>query len=279
LIPQSAKETVESAEKPGVRILQLPLTQIAANPQQPRKSFDEDKIKALSESIEIDGVLQPVVVRQNGERYELIMGERRLQAARLAGVPTIPALIRPVEDVDSLRLALVENLQRENLNPVEVAEAYRALIDRFGLSQSELARLVAKDRSTVANTLRILGLPEEIRVFIAEGRISEGHARALLALSTRSAQISLAERIVRDRLTVRQVETETGIDRKKAPRSKQTKAKPAHIDMLEKAISSHLATRVSIDEKRGGKGRMVIEFYSHEEFERLAAMMNIPLPR
>lgn len=278
LIPQSAKETREGDKVAGV--LELPLSEIRVNPLQPRKSFDEEKIKALSESIENDGVLQPVVVRQKGDRYELIMGERRLQAARLAGVPTIPAVVRSAEDVDSLRLALVENLQRENLNPIEVAEAYRALIDRFGLSQSELSRLVGKDRSSVANTLRILGLPEEIRTFIAEGKISEGHARALLALSTRSAQISLAERIVRDRLTVRQVENETGVERKKKPMSATSpKVKPAHIDMLEKAVSAHLSTRVSIDERRGGKGSLVIEFYSHEEFERLMAMMNIPLPR
>jgi ParB family chromosome partitioning protein len=279
LIPQSAKQTGESDKASGV--LELPLSEIRVNPLQPRKSFDEDRIKALSESIENDGVLQPVVVRQKGGRYELIMGERRLQAARLAGVPTIPAVVRAAEDIDSLRLALVENLQREDLNPIEVAEAYRALIDRFGLSQSELAHLVGKDRSSVANTLRILGLPEEIRTFIAEGRISEGHARALLALSTRSAQISLAERIVRDRLTVRQVETETGVERKKKPKQGSTapRVKPPHIDALEKAISAHLSTRVSIEEKRGGKGNLVVEFYSHEEFERLMAMMNIPLPR
>lgn len=207
------------------------------------------------------------------------MGERRLQAARLAGMPTIPAVVRVAEDIDSLRLALVENIQRENLNPIEVAEAYRALIDRFGLSQAELANLVGKDRSSVANTLRILGLPEEIRTFIAEGKISEGHARALLALSTRSAQISLAERIVKERLTVRQVETETGVSRPKRPTEKTPRQRPAHLELLEKTMSKHLSTRVAIEEKRGGKGKIVIEFYSHEEFERLAAMMNIPLPR
>jgi ParB family chromosome partitioning protein len=261
-------------------VLDLPVSSIGVNPNQPRKSFDEDSIKSLSQSIETDGVLQPVVVRQRGDNYELIMGERRLQAARLAGVPTIPAVVRTAEDVDSLRLALVENIQRENLNPIEVAEAYRALIDRFDLSQTELSRLVGKDRSSIANTLRILSLPEEIRTFIAEGRIGEGHARALLALTTRSAQISLAERIVKDRLTVRQVENETGVARKKRMRvDKPEKEKPAQIRLLEQSMSSHLSTRVVIEEKRGGKGKMVIEFYSHEEFERLTAMMNIPLPR
>jgi ParB family chromosome partitioning protein len=262
-----------------VRILDLPVAAIGVNPNQPRKNFDEDSIRSLSQSIEADGVLQPVVVRQRGDKYELIMGERRLQAARLAGVLTIPAVVRVAEDVDSLRLALVENIQRENLNPIEVAEAYRALIDRFDLSQTELSRLVGKDRSSIANTLRLLGLPEEIRTFIAEGKIGEGHARALLALTTRSAQISLAERIVKDRLTVRQVETETGVARKKTRADKPEKEKPAHLRLLEQSISSHLSTRVTIDEKRGGKGKIVIEFYSHEEFERLTALMNIPLPR
>jgi len=275
LIPQEVKETV-SAEK----IIRLPVSEIEANPQQPRKRFDDDKIRALSASIRQDGVLQPVVVRKAGDHYQLIMGERRLQAARLAGEPNVPAIVRAAEDADSLRLALVENLQRENLNPIEVAEAYKALVESFGLSQNELAELVGKDRSSVANTLRLLGLPKKIQALVIEDKIREGHARALLTLSGESAQVSLAERIVRDRLTVRQAETETGVDKKrKTVKDRTKKEKPAHIDFLEKAISSHLSTRVSIDEKRGGKGKIVIEFYSHDDFDRLTELMRIPVPR
>lgn len=274
LIPQGVKDDVG-----GDRMVRVSVDEIVANPHQPRKSFDREKIKQLSESIRHDGLLQPIVVRKAGDNYELIMGERRLQAARLAGVPSVPAIVRTAEEVDSLRLALVENLQRENLNPIEVAEAYRALIDKFGLSQNELSELVGKDRSSVANTLRLLGLPKPIQSMIVEDKIREGHARALLTLSTEAAQISLAERIVRDRLTVRQTETETGVQKKGHTEKSAAKEKPAHITFLEKAVSGHLSTRVSIDEKRGGKGRIVIEFYSHEDFDRLMERMHIPIPR
>jgi ParB family chromosome partitioning protein len=274
LIPQGVKETV-STEK----VVRLPINDIAANPRQPRKRFDEKKIKTLSESIRQDGFLQPVVVRKSGDRYELIMGERRLHAARLAGVPTVPAIVRAAEEVDTLRLALVENLQRENLNPIEIAQGYRALIDKFGLSQNELSEVAGKDRSSVANTLRLLSLPEKIQSLIIEDKISEGHARALLTLSTEAAQISLAERIVNDRLTVRKAEAEAGVERKRKAGSRQKKEKPSHIAFLENAMSTHLSTRVLVEERRGGKGRIVIEFYSHDDFDRLTEKMKIPIPR
>jgi ParB family chromosome partitioning protein len=207
------------------------------------------------------------------------MGERRLHAARLAGVPTIPAIVRAAEEVDTLRLALVENLQRENLNPIEIGEAYKALTDKFGLSRNELSKLVGKDRSSVANTLRLLALPKKVQSLIIEDKISEGHARALLALSTETAQVSLAERIVKDRLTVRQTETETETARKRKVGKRVKKEKPSHIVFLEKAMSSHLSTRVSVEERRGGKGRIIIEFYSHDDFDRLTEQMHIPIPR
>lgn len=274
LIPQGIIESIDSE-----KVHHIPVGNILANPQQPRKRFDKERIQSLAESIRTDGVLQPVVVRQRGERYELIMGERRLQAARVAGVPTIPAIVRPVKEADALRLALVENLQREDLNPVEVAEAYRALVDKFGLSQQELAGLVGKERSSVANTLRLLALPEEVRTMVVEEKLSEGHARALLALSTRAEQLAMADRIIKKQLNVRQTEIEIGGRRENQVKSKTKKVKPTHIGLLETAFSQHLSTRVSIDEKRGGKGKIVVEFYSHDDFERLATLMEIPLPR
>jgi ParB family chromosome partitioning protein len=261
------------------KVLNLSLDNIDVNPNQPRKQFDDDSIKGLSESIRGDGLLQPVVVRQRGDRYQLILGERRLKAARLAGMETIPAIKRAVEDVDSLRLALVENLQRENLNPMDVAQAYRALIDRFGITQEELASMVGKDRSSVANTLRLLKLPEKVRALLLDNKISEGHARAILALPLASEQIALAERIVRSGLSVREAEASVG-PKKVSKRTRiADKTKPPHIAFLENAISQYLATKVAIDEKRGGKGRMVIDFYSHDDFERLCELMQIPLPR
>lgn len=273
LIPQIVKDA------PGENGVQLiPVDAIRANPHQPRKHFNPEKIQSLSDSIRQDGVLQPVVVRRQAGGYQLIMGERRLQAARLAGVATIPAVIRQAEDVDALRLALVENLQREDLDPIEIAEAYRALLESFGLSQQELADLIGKDRSSVANTMRLLSLPEEIRDLITAGKLSEGHARALLSLPTRTEQMAMARRIIDNALNVRQVEQETASRRPGRPR-RSVKEKAPHVRQLENAISSHLGTRVSIEERRGGRGRMVIEFYSHEEFERLSEKMRIPLPR
>jgi ParB family chromosome partitioning protein len=274
LIPQGVIESLD-----GDKVTHIPIDRIRANPHQPRKRFDEGRIQSLAESIKTDGVLQPVVVRKRGDHFELIMGERRLQAARLAGVPSVPAIVRAAADVDTLRLALVENLQREDLNPIEVAEGYRALTDKFGLSQQELATLVGKDRSSVSNTLRLLGLPEEIRALIIEGKLSEGHARALLALSTRAEQLAWANRIVAKQLAVRMVESE--ISGRKPDRStrRAKKEKPAHIALLENAFSQHLSTRVTVDERRKGKGKIVIEFFSHDDFERLAGLLNLPLPR
>jgi ParB family chromosome partitioning protein len=274
LIPQGFKEAVETNS-----VTEIPIEQVGVNPYQPRKRFDRDKIQSLSDSIQVDGMLQPVVVRRKGERYELIMGERRLQAARLAGVITVPAVVKEAQDIDALRLALVENLQREDLNPLEVAEAFHSLVEQFGLSQSELARLVGKDRSSVANTLRLLSLPDEVRDLVRAGDITEGHARALLSLTTRSEQIQFAKKIVKDNLNVREIESLTGMSRTKTRARKAKKEKPAHIVDLENTMSRHLATRVTVDEKRGGKGKITIEFYSHEEFERLVDLMHIPLPR
>jgi ParB family chromosome partitioning protein len=261
------------------KILNLPLDTIDMNPNQPRKHFNEDSIQGLSVSIREDGLLQPVVVRKRGDRYQLILGERRLKAAKLAGAATIPAIMKAVEDVDSLRLALVENLQRENLNPVDVAQAYRALIDRFGITQEELASMIGKDRSSVANTLRLLKLPEKVRAFLLENKLSEGHARAILALPLASEQVALAERIVRSGISVR--DAEASVSRKKISKrsGKADRTRPPHIAFLENAISQYLATKVAIEEKRGGKGRMVIDFYSHDDFERLCELMQIPLPR
>jgi ParB family chromosome partitioning protein len=273
--------TVGSVEpQPGEVPTQIPLETVDANPFQPRKRFDDDRLKELADSIRTDGVLQPVVVRRKGSRYELIMGERRLQAARLAGVPTIPVVIRDVRDADALRLAIVENIQRENLNAIEEAQAYRRLITEFSMSQADLATMVSRDRSSVSNTLRLLNLPEEVQRLVEAGALTGGHARALLSLATQKEQLALARRIVEQNLSVRQVESEVGLVRtKKNVSGRPRKEKPAYIADLEKAFAQHLGTRVSINEKRGGKGHVTIEFYSYDDFERLASLMNVPLPR
>jgi ParB family chromosome partitioning protein len=277
LIPGAA--SVEQPQ-PGERVVDVAIDLVDANPFQPRKRFDDIRLKELADSIRADGILQPVVVRRKGTKYELIMGERRLQAARLAGVATIPVVVRDVRDADALRLAIVENVQRENLNAIEEAQAFRRLISEFGLSQADLAGLVGKDRSSVANTLRLLNLPEEVQRMIEDEAITGGHARALLSLPTQKEQLALARRIAEQNLSVRQVEAEVGLTRvKKDNASRRHKEKPAYLADLEKAFAQHLGTRVTIEEKRGGKGRLQIEFYSYDDFERIATLMNVPLPR
>jgi ParB family chromosome partitioning protein len=277
LIPQTVAASVDNTGG----VLEVNVENIEANPHQPRKSFNSERLKQLSESIREDGLLQPVVVRRKGEKYQLIMGERRLQAARLAGVPRVPVIVKEVKEVDSLRLALVENIQREDLNAIEVAIAYRALVATFGLTQSDLASMIGRDRSSIANALRLLNLPEEVQQMIVDEQLTGGHARALLALPTQKEQLDLARRIVARNMSVRQAEQEAGLGapKKRTSGDKTTKDKAPHLTYLENAMSNHLGTRVIIDEKRGGKGKIAIEFYSHDDFERLAELMNLPIPR
>lgn len=266
--------------QPGERVVDVPTDAVDANPYQPRKRFDDERLKELADSIRTDGVLQPVVVRRKGAKFELIMGERRLQAARLAGIPTIPVVVRDVRDADALRLAIVENIQRENLNAIEEAQAFRRLISEFGHSQADVAGMVGKDRSSVANTLRLLNLPEDVQRMVEDGTLTGGHARALLSLPTQKEQLALARRIAEQNLSVRQVEAEVGLTRvKKSNAARRHKEKPAYLADLEKAFAQFLGTRVAIEEKRGGKGRIQIEFYSYDDFERLAGLMRVPLPR
>jgi ParB family chromosome partitioning protein len=278
LIPKAVPVTVDQAGG----VVEVDVNHVETNPHQPRKTIDDEKLKQLSASIKEDGILQPIVVRKSGAKFQLVMGERRLQAARLAGIPKVPAIVRDVKDVDSLRLALVENIQREDLNAVEVAQAYRALVATFGLTQSDLASLIGRDRSSVANTLRLLNLPEEIQQMIVDDQLTGGHARALLALPTQKEQLALARQIVDKNLSVRQAEVAVGLGsgrKRSVTADKKPKEKAPHITYLENALSNHLGTRVVIDEKRGGKGKITIEFYGNDDFERLASLMQLPLPR
>ncbi len=279
LIPHAMIDSLQSE-----KIIELGVDEIEANRFQPRKDFDREKIDSLAKSIAKDGVLQPLVVRRTEAGYELIMGERRWRAAKAAGLATVPVIVKDAADADALRLALVENLQRENLNAMDVAEAYKRLVESFDMTLSELAGLIGKDLSSVSNTMRLLNLPEEVKEMVRAGKLTEGHARAVLSVGQREEQIRLAREIVERKMSVRATEAAAGEARKNT-RSRRTtsgqakKEKPAHITFLEEAVSKHLGTRVTIEEKRGGKGRIIIEFYSHEDFERLAELMNIPLPR
>jgi ParB family chromosome partitioning protein len=271
LISQDLRESVSETE----RVKELDIEHIDPNPQQPRATFDGDHLKELAESIRRHGVLQPVVVRRSGERYELILGERRLRAAKLAGKGTIPAIVRDVDDAESLKYALMENLQRENLNPIEEAKGYELLRDRFSLSAKDIAEMLGRDRSTVANTLRLLNLPEVVRQLIVEGKLTAGHARAILSIEGPEAQIEWATRIVSEGLTVREIErTAPGKAGKRRPRGARKLS--AQVRAAEEAMELHLGTRVRIAPRSKG-GVISIEYYSDEEFERVLEKMGVRL--
>lgn len=249
----------------------LPLDRIAANPHQPRGTFDDEALAELAASIAAHGVLQPVVVRAATDgSYELIAGERRVRAARLAGLSEIPAVVRDPTAAELLELALVENLQRADLNPIDEASAYRVLTDRFGLSHEEVARQVGKSRVAVSNALRLLDLAPETRQSIMEGRISEGHGRALAALTVAELQRAVL-RVVLDRhLSVRQTEELVRRRREAAPRRRH--GLPDDLQDVEAQLRGLLATKVGIVRTRRG-GRLVIDFYSDEELDRLYAII------
>lgn len=273
----------ERLEDTDATLRELPISQITPNTYQPRSHFDEEALVSLSASIQAVGVLQPILVRQTGaQEYELIAGERRWRAARRAGLQTVPAIVRPTEDVRSLEQALVENLHREDLTPLEEAAAYQQLVEEFGHTQEEVAQRVGKSRSAVANTLRLLHLPPSIQRLLADGQISAGHARALLGTPDRVFQEELARAIVAEHLTVREVEERVrehaGADAEeeptpeKAAKEPAAAVRPAALLELEGLLSDHLDTRVQIS--MGAKrGRVVIDFATLEDLERLYRVM------
>lgn len=271
LISQDLRESVSETE----RVKELDLARVDPNPHQPRASFDEEHLRELAESIRLHGVLQPVVVRRSGERYELILGERRLRAAKLAGRTTIPAIVRDVGDAESLKYALMENLQREDLNPLEEAKGYELLRTEFRLSAKEIADMLGRDRSTVANSLRLLNLPETVRRLIADGSLTAGHARALLGIDGEAAQIEWARRVVSEGLTVREIER-TAPGKRGGKRPRGARRGSAEVRAVEEAMEAHLGTRVRIAPRRNG-GVISIEYYSNEELERILERMGLKL--
>ena len=249
--------------------IELPIDTIAPNPNQPRKDFDDQALQDLAASLRQSGVLQPVVVRRLGDGYQLIVGERRWRAAKLAGLERVPAVIREATDAESLELALVENLLREDLNPIEEAEAYQRLLAEFGWTQEELARRIGRDRSSIANCLRLLRLPEQIQADLRSGRLTMGHARALLPLSGVSEQLKLREEILAHSWSVRA--TEEDVQRKR-----RTKRRPirrsSELAALEDSLRSALATRVRVIGNEQA-GRIEIPYTTREELDRIAELI------
>jgi ParB family chromosome partitioning protein len=265
------------AGETGTGLLEVPANAIAPNPKQPRSRFDDEALNDLAASIREVGILQPIVVRRAGQGYEVVTGERRLRAAKLAGLATVPVVLRDSDDADLLREALIENIHREDLNPVELAEAFRQLLDDLGLKQEELAERVGVSRSHIANTIRLLALPLEVQQLLADDRLSAGHARALLALGEAEAMTSLSLRVVAEDLSVR--ETEEVVRRyvegpaQKEPKAKEASAGPSddrNLAEVEEILSEQLATRVSIRMGRK-RGQVVIEFGSADDLERIVS--------
>jgi len=269
--------TSEAAPVAGAYFQEIDVELIDPNPRQPRDNFDPDALAELATSIEEVGLLQPVVVRpKDGGRYELIMGERRLRACKMAGLQQIPAIVRNTQDEEMLREALIENLQRVQLNPLEEAAAYRQLLDDFGVTHEQLARKVGRSRPHITNTLRLLTLPPSIHNRIASGVLSAGHARALLALDDPAAQEHLAKRIVAEGLSVRAVEEIVQLGEATAgPTQRRRAAKqppPPELKELSDRLSDLFETRVKVDLGKR-KGRIVVEFASVEDLERILASM------
>jgi ParB family chromosome partitioning protein len=262
-------KTVSREIDPGLRIWNLAIEKIAPNSTQPRKDFMKEPLDELSQSIKEQGVLQPITVRKKGDRYEIIAGERRWRASQAAGLQQIPAIIKNVDDQKSMELALIENLQREDLNPVEEAMGYQLLIDDYSLSQQDLATRVGKSRSAVTNSLRVLTLPRDVRQMLRQGLISVGHAKVLLGVEDVKKQIALAKKVVQKKLSVRALEKE--LRRKTTKTSADIEGLSVSdrlVSNLAAELQKSLGTRVKISYK-DGKGRIEIAFYSDDELSSL----------
>ncbi len=249
------------------------ISMIEPNPDQPRKTFEEESLSELAESIKEHGVLQPIIVKQNGSMYSIIVGERRWRAARMAGLKEIPAIVREFNERESAEIALIENIQRENLSSVEEAKAFRSLIDDYGLTQEELAKRVSKNRTTITNSLRLLQLDDGILEMIETGALSAGHARALLSINGKKAQEKAAQEIVNDGLSVRDAEKlakkyNSGADKKKT--AKKGEEKDIYIESLENELTENMKLKVNIKTKGNSKGSVEIIFNSDDELELIA---------
>ena len=261
------------------KVTSLKLAQIEPNKEQPRKNFDEEKLQQLADSIKQHGVIQPIIVKDlNNGYYQIVAGERRWRASRIAGITEIPAIIRTYDELATMQIALIENLQREDLNPIEEALSYKALLDDFALTQEKVSEQVGKSRSAIANTIRLLSLPKQVQKLLEEGAISGGHARAILSVTSEEGKLQLAEKIIENELNVRQAEqlakALNAQKPEKEPTQPQTSAFDLQLQGIQKRMSDLLGTKVKIL-NGAKKGKIEIEYYSANDLERVLKLLNI----
>ena len=279
-IKKSEVKETQSKEEGSAIMVNINLVQ--PNVNQPRKNFNDEKLKELSGSIEKYGVLQPILVRKEGVLYKIIAGERRWRAAKIAGLTMVPVNIKEFDDRTGKEVALIENIQRENLNAVEEALAYQSLISEYGLTQEEVAKRVNKNRSTIANSLRILKLNKDVIEYIKDGKLSEGHARALLAIEDESLREKMAKRAIEEGLTVRDIEKLVRLEKMSSARKEKTaqnntdelKQLRIFIKDIERVIKQKLGTKIKIVPKNESAGKIEIEYYSKEDLDRIYLMLN-----
>jgi ParB family chromosome partitioning protein len=275
LLPPRPPSAVSAASIPSKSLngLALPIDAITPNPVQPRTVFRLDRLEELAASIRANGIIQPLIIRRVGEAYQIVAGERRWRAARLAGFKEVPVIVQDIADPQMLELALIENIQREDLNPIETAQAYDRLGKELGLSQEEIGRRTGKDRTTITNILRLLRLPGEVQLLLAEGRLFMGHARAILALDSAEEQIRLAEKAAAQGLSVRQVEAlvqeATSDQPRRGGRAKSEASQDPNVAAAVGEMERALGTRVRIVELSDQRGKIEIDYYSQAELDRL----------
>ena len=250
----------------------LSISEIVRNPNQPRKTFDEDKLAELADSIRQNGVLQPILVRRKGQKYEIVAGERRYQASKLAGLKEIPAVVREIDDDKVFQLALIENLQRSDLSPIEEAKGYKQLLTSRSLTQEELAKILSKSRSAIANTLRLMDLPVEVQHMMEQGLLTAGHARAILAVPSEEGRIKLAKKVVTESLTVRQTENLAPLFSVEHTETRTRVAAPQSFKRAARELRKMFDTNVKVKQVRG-KNKIEIEFKDEDELARILAQI------
>lgn len=279
LIPMAKKEKTAERKSTNVRQTKsdetvLKVTEIEPNREQPRKNFNEDALLELAESIKNFGLLQPIIVQKKEEYYEIIAGERRWRAAKMAGLKEVPVMIRTFSELESMEIALVENIQRENLNPIEEAYAYRRLMEEFHLKQDEIAEKVAKSRTSVTNAMRLLKLDERVQQMVIDDMISTGHARALISLEDKDEQINLAHQIFDQKMSVREVErlVQKMLENKKEKKKKEEREDLFCHEIGEK-LKGILGTKVIVRPQKNHKGKIEIEYYSNDDLDRIISLI------